>query len=45
MALLLLGKGANPNLKERDGTTALDMAVDRGHREIATMLMKAGATQ
>ncbi|VUC34090.1 unnamed protein product [Clonostachys rosea] len=41
---LLLDHQAEPNLKARDGTTALDIAVLEGHRNIITLLLQNGAS-
>ena len=45
MVLLLLERGADITLKNEDGFTALQLAQNRGHREVATMLMRAGAKE
>ena len=39
----LLTKGADPNLKDEVGQTALTMAQQGGHREVVRVLQKAGA--
>lgn len=36
----LLQKGANPNLKNSDGQTALEKAISRGHRREASVIRK-----
>jgi len=43
IARLLLTSGADPNARDDDGTTALDIAVHRGNREIAELLVDSGA--
>lgn len=42
-AIALLDRGANPNTREPDGTTALSWAAIRGNTEIASQLLEAGA--
>jgi len=42
---LLLDKGADPNLGVMDGKGALDLAREKGSREIAEALRQAGATR
>jgi ankyrin repeat protein len=37
---LLLEHGARPDAKADDGKTPADMALERGHKEIAEMLKK-----
>jgi len=39
----LLAAGADVNVKDEKGATALILASVQGHREIAEMLRKAGA--
>lgn len=39
---LLIAKGANVNAKNAQGQTPLDIAVNRGHAEIAELLRKYG---
>ena len=41
MVRLLLDKGANVDLKNRGGDTALRYAIERGHRRIISMLKDA----
>ena len=43
IARLLLTSGADPNARDDDGTTALDIAVHRGNREVAELLVDSGA--
>ncbi len=43
VARLLLDAGADPDLKNRYGATAFDLAVSRGHRQVADLLRQAGA--
>jgi len=43
--LLLLEHGADLNMRNEDGLTALKMAQDRGLREIAQMLVRAGSKE
>lgn len=40
---LFLGKGADPNLKSKDGQTALVVAVGRNDAEVAHLLVEGGA--
>jgi ankyrin repeat protein len=40
---MLLGKGANPNSKDRRGRSALAMAAYAGHREVVSTLVASGA--
>jgi len=40
---LLLEAGADPNLPEGEGVTALTIAAERGHAEIVRVLLTAGA--
>jgi ankyrin repeat protein len=42
---LLVEGGANIDITEERGLTALDFAEDRGYDDIATLLKKAGATR
>ena len=42
-AIALLDRGANPNAREADGSTALSWAAIRGNAEIASRLLEAGA--
>lgn len=42
---LLLNFGADPNVKNNDGQTALSGAGDEGHEEIVKILIEAGAQQ
>ena len=42
---LLLVKGADINVKNRKGETALMIAKDKGYKEIVGMLEKAGAKE
>ena len=41
---LLLARGANPNLKDADGDTALSIAEEWDNRGVMRILLKAGAT-
>ncbi|WP_448601607.1 ankyrin repeat domain-containing protein [Thermoleptolyngbya sp.] len=41
---LLLDRGADPNAKTSDGTTALAKATQMGYSQVAAVLRKAGAT-
>jgi len=41
----LINKGADVNAKDRWGRAPLDLAVDRGHTEIADLLPKLGAKE
>ena len=43
IARLLLTSGADPNAPDDDGTTALDIAVRRGNREVAELLVDSSA--
>ena len=43
IARLLLTSGADPSARDDDGTTALDIAVHRGNREIVQLLLDSGA--
>jgi ankyrin repeat protein len=43
MALPLLANGANPNVKRKDGATALHVAAARGNIDVARMLIHRGA--
>ena len=45
MVQLLLEHGADVNHKTRFGYSALEVARDRGMREVANILIKAGAEQ
>jgi ankyrin repeat protein len=40
---LLLARGADPNLEDEDGDTALAIAEEWEHREAQRALLKAGA--
>ncbi len=40
---ILLGHGADPNVKGKDGKTALSLALEYNHPEIATILQQRGA--
>jgi ankyrin repeat protein len=42
-ALALIETGANPNLRDADGTTALGFAIMNGHYDLAAALIEAGA--
>ena len=42
---LLLGAGADTNLRDSSGTTALFRASRAGHAEVARLLLEAGANQ
>lgn len=42
-ALLLLQYGADPNLRDRDGWSAIHWAAEEGHQGIVTLLMEKGA--
>jgi ankyrin repeat protein len=42
MLLLLMEHGADLNLKNEDGATALKLARDRGRKEVAAMLAPRG---
>lgn len=44
MVRLLLEKGAIIDIKNGEGKSALDTALQRGHREIAELLKPHGAT-
>jgi ankyrin repeat protein len=37
---LLLARGANPAVKDRDGKTALDLAIANGQSDIVSVLMR-----
>lgn len=45
MVLLLMEHGADLGLQNEDGLTALKLAQDRGQRDIANMLIRAGAKE
>jgi ankyrin repeat protein len=45
IAEFLIAKGADINLKDRDGRTPLGIAVHRGHTEIAALLRRHGAKE
>jgi ankyrin repeat protein len=40
----LLANASDPNAKRADGKTALDLALNRGYGDVATMLLHRGAT-
>ena len=40
---LLVEKGANVNLKNKDGDTALHLAAEQGKTEVALLLLNSGA--
>lgn len=40
---LLLGVGANPNFRDRDGWSAIHWAAEEGHLEVVRSLLEAGA--
>ena len=42
---ILLSAGASPNAAWEDGTSALSVARRRGHKEVASILERAGATK
>jgi ankyrin repeat protein len=42
---LLLTKGADINIKDRQGQTPLQIAQEKGHTEIADLLKKRGSTK
>ena len=42
-AYMLLGHGADPNLATKDGDTPLFIAAQKGHVDIAALLLKKGA--
>jgi uncharacterized protein len=42
---ILLSAGASPNAAWEDGTSALSVAQRRGHKEVAIVLERAGATK
>lgn len=42
---LLLQHGANANLRSEDGKTALGLALEKGHKTIAELLVRAGAKE
>jgi len=44
-ASILLSQGAEPNIKNGDGDTALKAATRRGHDEVAKLLRSRGAVQ
>jgi ankyrin repeat protein len=44
MVRLLLEKGAMIDVKNREGKSALDIALQGGHREISELLKARGAT-
>lgn len=41
---LLLGKGANPNSRDRDGWSAIHWAAEEGHMEVVRLLLESGAS-
>jgi ankyrin repeat protein len=41
---LLLKRGANPNIRNESGGTALSLALSRDHLEVAEILRNSGAT-
>ena len=43
LARLLLGAGADPNLKDEEGKTSLGLAAYSGHQEVAGLLLAGGA--
>jgi ankyrin repeat protein len=45
MVKVLLSYGANPNLKNKYGETALSLAKEKNYRDIIDLLIQAGATQ
>jgi ankyrin repeat protein/L-ascorbate metabolism protein UlaG (beta-lactamase superfamily) len=44
MAEMLLGAGADVNVKDGDGKTALELAASHGHEDVANLLVVKGAT-
>jgi len=42
---LLLARGADVKATTRDGKTALGLAVEEGHDDVAELLKKAGAVR
>lgn len=45
LVALLLKYGADPNVNDRDGKTALQWAEERGHGEVAALLRQHGASR
>jgi ankyrin repeat protein len=45
MVLLLMEHGADLDVRNEDGATALKLARERGKREVADMLARAGAKE
>lgn len=45
MAELMIRNGADVNVKDNYGRTALDYATARGHKDIVDLLIKNGAEQ
>ena len=45
MVLFLLEQGADINHKTTAGYTALELAISRGHKDVAETLLRAGAVQ
>ena len=40
---ILLEHNADPNITDADGRTALDLAVEKGYRDVACLLIEHGA--
>jgi uncharacterized protein len=45
MAQWLLARGANPNTENFEGKTALRLAIDKGHTQVADLLRAAGGEE